>query len=104
MKIKKNNIQIIAALFTACITFVLLPGVRLPGDELRGDRSLSGGTAGSLAGKLKLLWSFKTGDEIKSSPVIGSGRVFIGSMGKRKVYALSLAHGERSGPTRLIIL
>jgi outer membrane protein assembly factor BamB len=59
----------------------------------RGDPQLTGCSEVTLPDTLALLWSFRTGDEVRSSPVIGSGRVFIGSY-DGKVYALSLAKGE----------
>jgi len=58
----------------------------------RGDARLSGLAEGSLPNQMALLWSFKTGDAIKSSPVIGNGLVYIGSS-DGKVYALNLTNG-----------
>ena len=89
-----------AVLFAAAPACMFLIGISLQAAEeiswpiFRGDRSLSGRTSGRLPEKLKLLWSFKTDDEIKSSPVIGAGRVFIGSM-DGKVYALTLSEGKK---------
>ena len=60
----------------------------------RGDACLTGVAKGSLPENLALLWSFPTGDTVKSSPVVGAGRVYIGS-GNGKVYALSLATGSK---------
>lgn len=59
----------------------------------RGDANLSGVAAGDLAASLTLLWSFQTGDAIASSPVVGFGRVFIGST-DGKLYALDAATGD----------
>lgn len=61
----------------------------------RGDRGLSGVAKGHLPDSLTLRWSFETGDAIKSSPVIGGGRVFIGS-NDGKVYALSATTGKKA--------
>jgi outer membrane protein assembly factor BamB len=46
----------------------------------RGNNVLNGISHSTLQSPLKLAWSFKTGDEIKSSPVISNGLIFIGSM------------------------
>ena len=45
----------------------------------RGGPGLLGVANGALPGKLKLLWSFKTGGPVKSSAAISQQRVFIGS-------------------------
>src|ERR1051325_3020272 len=59
-----------------------------------GGAALRGGAKGSLAGKLNLLWSFKTGGPVKSSPAIEQNQVFFGS-GDGNVYALNLADGKK---------
>ncbi|MCD6405339.1 MAG: PQQ-like beta-propeller repeat protein, partial [Planctomycetes bacterium] len=61
----------------------------------RGDRGLSGVAEGHLPDTLTLRWSFETGDAIKSSPVLGGGRVFIGS-NDAKIYALDAATGRKA--------
>jgi len=60
----------------------------------RGDQMLSGVARGSLPDRMKLLWTFETEDEIRSSAVIGNGMVFIGSYDGR-VYALDLINGKK---------
>jgi outer membrane protein assembly factor BamB len=45
----------------------------------RGDAKLSGVTTATLPQTLELLWSFKTGDNIKSSPVVYDNKIVIGS-------------------------
>lgn len=45
----------------------------------RGDAKLSGVTTATLPETLELLWSFKTGDNIKSSPVVSDDKIVIGS-------------------------
>lgn len=60
----------------------------------RANPQLTGFVQEPLPDALKLLWSFKTGDEIKSSPVIAMERIFIGSSDGR-VYALNLKTGEQ---------
>ena len=60
----------------------------------RGDPALSGRAKCELPARIELCWSFKTGDEVKSSPVIGAGRVFAGSADGR-LYALSLHDGRK---------
>ncbi|MCX7887902.1 MAG: PQQ-binding-like beta-propeller repeat protein [Verrucomicrobiae bacterium] len=47
----------------------------------------------SLSGTLTLLWTFRTGGPIKSSPAVVGDRVFIGSDDGR-VYALSVKNGQ----------
>ena len=59
----------------------------------RGDRSLSGYRDGRLSEELDLLWTFATEAEVRSSPVIAGGFVFVGS-GDGNVYALDRASGE----------
>jgi len=58
----------------------------------RGDARLSGVAAGALPERLALRWSFKAAENIKSSPVIAGGRVFIGA--GSSVIALSAAEGR----------
>ena len=60
----------------------------------RGDQALTGVAKGELPRKMKLLWSFKTGDAVKSSPVVGGGKVFVGSY-DGKVYALDMYTGKK---------
>lgn len=59
----------------------------------RGSSRLDGHTDQTVADNPVLKWTFKTGYEIKSSPVIGHGRVYIGS-NDGKLYALSLQDGS----------
>ena len=59
----------------------------------RGDAAMSGVAETRLPAKPELLWSFKTGGPIKSSPVISQGRVFIGS-DDGNLYELNAATGE----------
>ena len=47
--------------------------------SFRGNQSLTGFTNIQLPKSLKLLWSFKAGDVIKSSPVICGKNIYIGS-------------------------
>jgi outer membrane protein assembly factor BamB len=60
----------------------------------RGDSRLSGMAADELPEELSLLWSFQTESWIISSPVMGFGRVYIGSS-DGKVYSLSLIDGSK---------
>jgi outer membrane protein assembly factor BamB len=61
----------------------------------RGDPSLSGVAEDAVPDSLSLLWSFDTGDMVIASPVIGSGRVFIGSV-NGGIYALDLEDGRKA--------
>jgi outer membrane protein assembly factor BamB len=60
----------------------------------RGDKNLSGKSYDKLPEKLSLLWSFQTGNDIKSSPVIGMENTYIGST-DGKLYALKLLTGKK---------
>jgi len=60
----------------------------------RGGQSLLGTAAGTLPDSLQLLWKFKTGAEIKSSPAINDGIVYIGSA-DANVYAIDLENGHK---------
>jgi len=60
----------------------------------RGGQELSGKASGTLADSMTLLWKFKTGGPIKSSPVVDDGLVFVGSA-DANVYAIDLERGSR---------
>jgi outer membrane protein assembly factor BamB len=60
----------------------------------RGDRGFRGVSDDPLVLPLDLLWEFRTDASVRSSPVIGGGRVFIGSDDGR-LYALNLADGSK---------
>ncbi len=59
----------------------------------RGDSNLSGNTDSDLSDSLKLKWSFQTGSDILASPVIGYGKIFIGST-DGNIYALDIEDGS----------
>ncbi len=59
----------------------------------RGNPALNGWASGRLEDSLRLYWKFKTDDEIKSSPVISAGVVYIGS-GDGRLYALQQKNGK----------
>src|ERR1043166_4827626 len=61
----------------------------------RGDPGLHGVSPEKLPAKPVLLWSFKTGGPVKSSPVVADGTVFVGS-GDGNLYALGLADGKKT--------
>ena len=69
-----------------------IEGVNWP--IFRGDSTLSGIAVDKVPDKLSLLWSFNTESYIISSPVIGSGRVYIGST-DGKVYSIDLLDGRK---------
>jgi outer membrane protein assembly factor BamB len=60
----------------------------------RGDAALTGVAAADLPDTLGPAWNTSLGGEIKSSPVIGGGRVFIGST-TGTLHALDLADGHQ---------
>jgi len=59
----------------------------------RGDSNLSGIANGVIPDEPSLLWTFQAGAGIVSTPVMGSGRAFVGAT-DGKVYALDLANGH----------
>lgn len=59
----------------------------------RGNPELTGNASGQLPETLQLAWTFKAEDEIKSSPVVGLDRVFIGAS-NGKIYALDINTGR----------
>jgi outer membrane protein assembly factor BamB len=61
----------------------------------RGGQDLRGLAPGKLGDKLKLLWTFETGDFTKSSAVVKDGLVFIGSDSK-KLHAIDLKTGKET--------
>lgn len=62
--------------------------------QFRGNQAQTGCVAGHLPDRLQLAWRFQTQDEIKSSPVIQDGRVYVGSSDEH-VYALELETGDK---------
>jgi len=60
----------------------------------RGNQGLTGVSGDDLPQKMKLHWTFKTGDGIRSSPVLGFGNVYIGSTDGR-LYALDQLDGKQ---------
>ena len=61
----------------------------------RGDAALTGIAKDELPSALDLIWTFKTGAAVKSSPVIAEGKVFIGS-DDMHIYALKADTGEKA--------
>ncbi|MFA9454417.1 MAG: PQQ-binding-like beta-propeller repeat protein, partial [Candidatus Aminicenantaceae bacterium] len=88
------------ALLFACSTSEQSPGRPLGDVEnaswpiFRGDAAMSGVARDPIPDKLDLLWSFDTGAVIVSSPVIGHGRIYIGST-NGGVFALDLGDGRK---------
>ena len=60
----------------------------------RGGQSLVGVTDAELPDEMELLWRFRTGDAVRSSPAIADGRVFVGS-DDGAIYAINAATGEK---------
>jgi eukaryotic-like serine/threonine-protein kinase len=62
--------------------FFVFETVAQPTDSwpiFRGDQNLKGVSKTVLPAAPKLLWTFTTGDIIKSAPVVANGKVVIGS-------------------------
>ncbi|MFC1538504.1 PQQ-binding-like beta-propeller repeat protein [Candidatus Latescibacterota bacterium] len=66
----------------------------------RGDTNLSGTADVRLPEDMELRWSYDTGSSIVSSPVVGSGTVYIGST-DGNVYAIDLLTGQKVWQTDL---
>ena len=60
----------------------------------RGDAGLSGVSDDAVPDTPVLLWNFKTGDGVKSSPVVAGGKVYAGSA-DGFLYALDLKTGKQ---------
>jgi outer membrane protein assembly factor BamB len=60
----------------------------------RGGQNLSGRAPGDLPDSFTALWKFKTGDAVKSSPVVVDNVVFVGSSDEN-VYAIDLETGRK---------
>jgi outer membrane protein assembly factor BamB len=58
------------------------------------DQAQSGVVPGNLPEQLSLVWRFETGGDIKSSPAIVDGRVYVGSLDSH-VYALDAQTGKQ---------
>ncbi len=67
-------------------------GVNWP--MFRGGQNLSGRADGALPDSMALIWKFKTGGEVKSSPSISEGLVFVGST-DANIYAIDLEKGHQ---------
>ncbi len=68
------------------------PGGNWP--QFHGDRAQSGYVTGDLPDKLSLVWRFKAGNEVKSSPVVMNGIVYFGSSDKH-IYSIDLKTGKQ---------
>src|SRR5688500_12468325 len=76
---------------------VLLAAASLPASDwpqFRANPALTGISNETLPAQPALLWTFKTGGPVKSSPVIAGGSVFVGSHDSNLV-AISLADGKK---------
>ncbi len=60
----------------------------------RGGQRLLGRASGALADSLVFFWKFKTNGEVRSSPVIEDGLVYVGSS-DANVYAIDLRNGQQ---------
>lgn len=64
------------------------------------DRTQLGVVPGNLPEQLSLAWRFQAGDEIKSSPAVVDGRVYVGAL-DGNMYALDLKTGKEIWTTPL---
>ena len=74
------------------INFSLLITNSQPWSMFRGDQSLNGIVKEEFPKDIDILWSYKTQDEIKASPVISDNKIVVGST-DGIVYCLNL-HGK----------
>ncbi len=73
------------------------PAVAIGGESwpiFRGGRNLLGVAEGQLPDALELVWKFKTGAAVMSSPVIDGGIVYVGS-DDGSVYAIDAKSGDK---------
>ena len=75
-------------------TEAALPLAAVDWPQYRGGPELRGVAEGKLAAKLDLLWSFKTGGSVESSPLVHEGRVLFGS-DEPMFYALDAKTGKQ---------
>lgn len=68
---------------------VFIPGVMAEWPNYRGGQELQGVATGRIPDKLGMKWSFATGSEIKSAPVVSGNRIVTGST-DNYLYCLSL--------------
>lgn len=61
--------------------------------QFHGDQAQRGYVSGELPEQLALVWRFKAGDEVKSSPAIVKNRVYVGSSDKH-IYAIDVQTGK----------
>jgi outer membrane protein assembly factor BamB len=84
--------------FAAAVTLLLVGTVAARAGTdwpmYRGNPSLSGVSTAQLPAKLKLLWTFKSGGPVLSSPAVVGDRVYFGSADSN-LYCLRLADGAR---------
>jgi len=73
-------------------TLAVLQKARWP--MFHGEPALAGLADGTLPDRLELVWRFKTRGAVKSSPVVGDGRVFVGS-DDGCVYAIDFVRGAK---------
>jgi len=67
------------------------PGGNWP--QFHGDQAQSGFVLGELPDELSLQWRFQAGDEVRSSPAIVKGKVYVGSSDKH-IYAIDVQTGK----------
>lgn len=62
--------------------------------QFHGDQAQSGFVTGELPDQLSLQWRFKAGDEVRSSPAIVQGKVYVGSSDKN-IYVIDVQTGKK---------
>src|ERR671913_369746 len=80
-----------AVILTATTLSAQAPAASWP--QFRGSSNLIGTTQAPLPPKLKVLWTYETGDAIDSSAAIVGGVVYVGSA-TGELHAVNLADGK----------
>ena len=91
---KHNGILLLEILFSILLCTISVSGQEVMfhyNAEHTGDFSPVAGTIGNT---VSLKWKYETGGEVKSSPVVSNGIVYVGS-DDHKVYALSATNGKQ---------
>jgi eukaryotic-like serine/threonine-protein kinase len=77
--IKSNMIKFINTIAIIFFAVSLTAQSTISWPIFRGNQQLTGVSKTELPDQPKLLWTFQTGDNIKSAPVVDQGKVVIGS-------------------------
>jgi eukaryotic-like serine/threonine-protein kinase len=88
-KLPAGILVLIVSLALSATQSLIGQGTNKGWEIFRGDPALKGVTREAIPQNPRSLWTFETGDEIKSSPVISGSRIILGS-GNGHVYCLDM--------------